>query len=393
MGIGEDGVEGLAARAAARVERAGLVVGGARHLQLAAPLIQGETLAWRRPIETTMPDILSRRGSPVAVLASGDPFFFGVGPMLAGQVAAGEREVFAGASSASLAAAVLGWGLQEVAVVSLCGRALPTLIPALQPGARVLVLSEDGGTPAAVASLLVERGGGGSLVHVLEALGGKRARHRRARARDFALPDVGALNIVAVEVDRDLAAVPIAGGLDDAFFAHDGQLTRHELRATALAALAPHPGQVLWDVGAGAGSIGIEWMLRAPSMRAVAFERREDRVQRIRENARALGVPGLRVALGEVPETFAGVEGEADAVFVGGGGRDRVLEAAFGRLRAGGRMVAHSVTLETDASLYRAEERWGGTLTRFSVERLEDVGEFRVFRPSMAVTQWSTVKP
>ncbi len=393
VGIGADGVEALGAQARSLIEGAALVVGGARHLALVNGLVRGETLVWRRPIEATLDDILARRGTPVVVLASGDPFWFGVGPMIAARVASEERLVLPGVSSLSLAAGVLGWGLAEVDAVSLCGRPVATLVPHLQPGGRVLVLSEDGSTPGQVAALLAERGAGGSLLHVLEELGGPGARHRRARARDFAMLDVAALNIVGVEVDPDIAGLPIAAGLDDSFFDNDGQLTRSELRAAAIASLSPHPGQVLWDVGAGAGSVGIEWMLRSPAMKAVAFERREDRVARIWRNATSLGVPGLRVVAGEVPAAFEEVEGEPDAVFVGGGGREDVLDAVWGRLRAGGRLVAHSVTLETDACLFAAEARFGGTLTRFSIERLDTIGAFRAFRPSMTVTQWSTTKP
>ena len=393
VGIGENGVEALGRQARDAIEQATLIVGGTRHLALAHTLVRGHTLTWRRPIEATMDDILAHRGREVVVLASGDPFRFGVGPLIASRVPPDERVVFPQVSALSLAAAELGWSLQDTATVSLCGRPAAELLPHLQPGARLLVLSQDASTPAQVASLLAERGGGGSMLHVLEALGGPGSRHRRAGARDFAMPGIGPLNIVGVDIDPDVAAIPIAAGLDDAFFDSDGQLTRHELRAAAIAALAPHPGQLLWDVGAGAGSVGIEWMLRAPSMRTVAFERRDDRVARIARNAASLGVPALRVVAGEAPGTFDAVDGEPDALFVGGGGREPVLEAAFARLRPGGRMVAHSVTLETDASLFSAETRFGGTLTRFAIERLDTVGGFRAFRPSMTVTQWSTTKP
>ncbi len=392
VGIGEDGVEALGVRARALIEGASLVVGGARHLTLAASLIRGEVLVWRRPIEATLADILARRFTPVVVLASGDPFSFGAGALLAAHVAADERITLPAPSALSLAAAELGWPLQDAAIVSLCGRPLATVLPALQPGAHVMALSEDATTPGRIAALLVERGGGGSMMHVLEALGGPRARHRRARARDFALSGIDPLNIVAIAVDPDIAAIPIAPGLDDSFFDSDGQLTRHELRASAIAALSPHPGQLLWDVGAGAGSIAIEWLLRAPSMRAIAFERRADRAARIERNAASLGVPSLEIVHGEAPGSFETVDGEPDAVFVGGGSA-AVLDTAFARLRPGGRMVAHSVTLETDTALFAAESRYGGSLTRFGIERLDMVGDFRAFRPSMTVTQWSTTRP
>lgn len=392
LGIGEGGVETLAPEAARLLEAAALVVGGARHLALAAPLIRGETLAWRRPIETTIPDILARAGTPVAVLASGDPFLFGAGALLATHVPAEARVSLPALSSVALAANLLGWPRPETEVVSLCGRPVATLVGHLQPGARLLVLSADGETPRQVASFLRAHGGGNSRLWVLERLGGPAARTIEATAREFDR-SCDPLNILAIAVDPDIAALPIAPGLDDALFAHDGQITRAELRAPAIAALAPHPGETLWDVGAGAGSIGIEWLRLHPAMRAIAFERREDRRAGIARNAEALGVPRLAIRGGEAPSAFDEVEDAPDAVFLGGGGREATIEAAMARLRPGGRLVAHSVTLETDTALFAAEGRHGGTLARFSVERLDTIGAFRAFRPSMTVTQWSVVKP
>lgn len=392
LGVGEAGVETLSAEAVRRLSDAVLVVGGARHLRLAAPLINGASLAWRRPIEATLADIALHAGQPVAVLASGDPFHYGVGPMLAGAFGPGAWVGLPAVSSVALAANLLGWSLPETAVVSLCGRPAAVLIPHLQPGARVLVLSEGAQTPRDVAAMLRIRGGGRSRLTVLERLGGPAARRITHEARHFD-EDVAALNILAIEVDRDIAALPIAPGLDDAFYAHDGQLTRHELRASAIAALAPHGGETLWDVGAGAGSVGIEWMRLGASMRAVAFERREDRRARIAANAASLGVPGLVTVGGEAPDSFAAVAGAPDAVFIGGGGREATIAAALGRLRPGGRLVAHSVTIETDTALFAAERLHGGMLTRFGIERLDTIGPFRAFRPAMTVTQWSVVVP
>ncbi len=392
LGIGEAGVETLSVEAARHLTAAVLVVGGARHLRLAAPLIRGETLAWRRPIEATLADIASRAGQPIAVLASGDPFHYGAGPMLAAAFDPSEWVSLPALSSVALAANLLGWSLPEIAVVSLCGRPAATLIPRLQPGTRLLVLSEGADTPRLVAAMLRIRGGGASRLTVLERLGGPRARRITREARHFD-EDADPLNILAIEVDPDIAALPIAPGLDDGFYEHDGQLTRHELRAPAIAALAPHPGETLWDVGAGAGSIAIEWMRLDPSMRAVAFERQGERRARIARNADNLGVPGIVTVGGEAPDSFAGAAGVPDAVFLGGGGREATIEAALARLRPGGRLVAHSVTLETDTALFVAEARHGGTLTRFAIERLDTIGRFRAFRPSMTVTQWSVTVP
>lgn len=392
LGIGEAGVETLSAEAARLLAGAVLVVGGARHLRLAAPLIRGETLPWRRPIEATLADIAARAGQPVAVLASGDPFHHGAGPMLAAAFDPAEWVSLPALSAVALAANLLGWSLAHTPVVSLCGRPLATLIPHLQPGARLLVLSEGAQTPREVASVLSVRGGGASRVTVLERLGGPQARRTTHEARHL---DGAAdpLNILAIEVAPDIAALPIAPGLDDGCYEHDGQLTRHELRASAIAALAPLAGETLWDVGAGAGSVGIEWMRLDPAMRAVAFERHDERRARIARNAGNLGVPGIVTVGGEAPASFSDVADTPDAVFLGGGGRAPMIEAALARLRPGGRLVAHSVTLETDTALFAAETRHGGALTRFAIERLDTIGRFRAFRPAMTVTQWSVTKP
>ena len=395
LGIGADGADGLGAAARRRLADAALIVGGARHLALAASLApRAEHLAWSRPIEATFPLILARRPLPVVVLASGDPFCFGVGSLLAPLVAAGEWHAIPAPSAVCLAAARLGWALDATAIVSLCGRPVETLIPRLQPGRRLFVLSADGTTPDRVAALIRERGGLGSRLHVMERLGAADERIRSHEARGFALPDIDALNLVAVELDDDIAALPIAPGLDDAFFETEGPITTPELRALALSALAPHTGECLWDVGAGAGSIAIEWMLRDPdAMRAVAFERDAARAATIGRNAWSLGTPSLRVIEGEAPSAFAGETAPPDAVFIGGGGRLHTLEAAYERLRPGGRIAAHSVTIETDAALGEAEGRWGGQLIRIAIERAAPIGAFRGYRPSMTVTQWSATKP
>ena len=427
VGVGEDGVEGLSAAARAAVEGAALVVGGARHLALVGGLARGEAMAWPQPMSDAYPAILARRGDAVAVLASGDPFWFGVGGALARLVAPGEMRCLPGVSAISLACARMGWSVQEAGVVSLCGRPVATLRPWLRPGARLVVLSAGADTPGEVAAMLVARGYAGSALHVMEALGGARERVRGVAAQGFALCDVAALNLVAVEVvegergrgakggDREGPAcalpwavaagghehghghghgsgLPLSPGLPDATFEHDGQITRSEVRAVTLAALAPRRGERLWDVGCGSGSVAIEWLLRDASMRAVAVDARADRAARAARNAEALGVPGLEVRVGAAPEALEGLA-PPDAVFLGGGaGREGVLEAAWAALRPGGRLVANSVTVETDAVLLRARAALGGTLARIGVERLDRIGSMHGFRPAMSVTQLVAVK-
>ena len=393
VGIGEDGIEGLSATARGLIADAEIVFGGARHLQLAAPLIRGEARPWPSPF--SIAPVLAERGRRICVLASGDPFFYGVGSTLADHVLPDETLVVPAPSAFSLAAARLGWALPEVALVSLHGRAPERVRPHLHPGARVLALTSDSEGPPALARLLSGSGFGGSRLTALEALGGPRERVRSATAAQFDFDDIAELNTVAIEVKAapDARLIPYASGLADELFEHDGQITKREIRAVTLSSLAPLRGQLLWYVGAGSGSIAIEWMLAYPSLRAIAIEARGDRAQRIRRNAAALGVPELEVVEGLAPEALAGLA-TPDAVFVGGGASNEgVLDAITAALKPGGRLVVNAVTLETEAALIERQARTGGTLTRIAISRADEIGGKTGWRAAMPVTQWVWVKP
>jgi precorrin-6Y C5,15-methyltransferase (decarboxylating) len=393
VGIGEDGVAGLGEAARKLVSGAEFVFGGARHLDLARPLIRGETRQWPSPFDVA--PVLALAGRKVCVLASGDPFLHGVGATLLRHVGAGEIEVVPAPSSFSLAAARMGWGLQDIETISLHGKAIPRLRPLLHPGRRVLCLTSDAAGPSAVAAFLDGLGFGPSRLTVLEALGGPAERIRSATATGFSLADVAPLNVVAIEVAAVATArpLPLTPGLPDDAFDHDGQITKREIRALTLSALAPRRGELLWDIGAGAGSVCIEWMLADPSCRAVAIEADPARAARIAKNAEALGVPDLHVVEGEAPAALAGLAAP-DAVFVGGGGSEPgVLDAAVGALRPGGRLVANAVTLEMETVLLTRHAALGGELTRIAVSRAAPVGTMTGWRPAMPVTQWSWTKP
>src|SRR5579862_6006908 len=297
VGIGEDGVEGLSPVARGLIGTAEIVFGGRRHLGLAAPLIRGATRPWPSPFDGAPDEVLHHRGRQVCVLASGDPFHYGVGSALARRIDASEMTVIPAPSAFSLAAARLGWSLPQTALLSVHGRSLDLVRPHLQPGTRILALTSDGQGPAALAKLLTQSGFGGSRLTVLEALGGSYERIRSASAAAFDLGAVDALNTVAIEVEAaaDARVLARAPGLSDILFEHDGQITKREIRAVTISSLAPRRGELLWDIGAGSGSVAIEWMLADPSLRAVAIERQADRAARIRRNAAAFGVPGLEI--------------------------------------------------------------------------------------------------
>jgi precorrin-6B C5,15-methyltransferase / cobalt-precorrin-6B C5,C15-methyltransferase len=395
VGIGEDGIEGLTAVARGLVSGAEIVFGGKRHLGLAAALIRGAVRPWPSPFESAVAEVLAQRGRQVCVLASGDPYHYGVGALLARHVEPGETVVVPAPSAFSLAAARLGWPLADCALVSLHGRELDRVRPHLQPGARVLALTSDAEGPAALAGLLAAAGFGASRFTVLEALGGPRERIRATTAAEFDLGTVDPLNTVAIEVAAADGARVIARapGLPDFMFEHDGQITKREVRAVTLSSLAPRRGELLWDVGAGAGSVAIEWMLADPSLRAIAIEVQAERAARIRRNAGSFGVPGIEIVQGAAPEALAGLP-PPDAIFVGGGASDPgVLDTVLAALRNGGRLVVNAATLQTEALLLARYSVLGGELIRIAIARAEPVGGMTAFRPALPVTQWRWVKP
>ncbi len=395
VGLGEDGLAGLGDEAKRAIAAAATVFGGERHLALAAPLIAGRAVRWPAPFDAAVQAVVDARGVPTVVLASGDPFFFGVGVTLSRRIPVAEMRVLTAPSSFSLAAARLGWALQDVTTVSLHGRPLDLIRPHLQPGARLLALTSDGEGPAALAALLTANGFGQSILTVLEALGGPEERVTSGLADSFALTSVHALNLCAIAVvaDADARVLPRAAGLDDGLFEHDGQITKSEIRAVTLSALQPRRGELLWDIGAGSGSIGIEWMLADTANRAIAIEQHGERADRIRRNATAFGVPGLVLAEGMAPAALAGLP-VPDAIFIGGGGSEAgVFDAAVAALKPGGRLVANGVTLEMEAVLLAAHQRLGGSLIRIDIARASPVGGMTGWRPAMPVTQWRWVKP
>lgn len=395
IGIGEDGLDGLSLTARAAIAEAEIVFGGERHLALVAPIVSGETHAWQTPFSASIDAVLAARGRKVCVLASGDPFYFGVGATLSRQVDPAQMQVIPQPSAFSLAASRLGWPIQEVACISLHGRPIDLIRPHLHPAARILALTSDEHGPGALAALLVEAGFGRSIVTVLEALGGPSESVRSQMADGFMLTGINPLNICAITVAplpgaRILALTP---GHDDALYEHDGQITKRDIRAMTLAALAPRRHEVLWDIGAGSGSIGIEWMLADPSLHAVAIESDPKRAARIARNARKFGVPELRVVNGLAPLAMAGLA-PPHAIFVGGGGTDPgVMQAAIEALRPAGRLVANAVTLEMEQVLLALHAQHGGELVRLSVAHAAPLGAVTGWRPAMPITQWRWSKP
>lgn len=393
VGIGEDGFKGLGKQARHALLQAVKVFGSPRQLALLPGCIVAERLAWPSPF--SLAPVLALHGSPVCVLASGDPMLYGVGASLARQLSEADMQVLPAPSSYSLAAARLGWPLQDVVTLSVVARPVAAVAAHLYSGQRLLVLSNDRNSPAALAALLRERGFGPSRLSVLEHLGGPDERRIDRAADGWQNADVADLNLVAIDCQAapDAPRLSPLAGLPDTAFVHDGQLTKRDVRAITLARLAPQPGELLWDVGAGSGSIGIEWMRAHPSCRALAIEADEGRQQLIEHNRDALGVPGLQLVRGRAPQALQGLE-PPHAVFIGGGvTREGVLEACWAQLRPGGRLVANAVTLQSETLLMSWRARHGGELTRIHVAQAQPLGEFDTWRQALPITLLDVVKP
>jgi len=392
IGIGEDGLDGLSRTARTLVEQAEVLVGGERHLAM-VPQGPAERIAWRQPLAESLPEIAAHQGRRVAVLASGNPLWYGGGALLLRRFGREAMLVLPAPSAFSLAAARMGWPLADCTPLTLHGRPLARLALFLQPGARLLILSEDGTTPAAVAALLSSRGWGKSALTVLEHMGGPKERRLERRAATWSEPRVADLNTLAV----DCVAGPGArihsrlAGLPDDAYRHDGQITKRVVRAATLAALMPLTGETPWDVGAGSGSIAIEW-LRGGGARAVAIEHDPARLALIAENAAMLGVPELEIVAGEAPAALADLPAP-DAVFLGGGtGTPGIFDEAWSRLRPGGRLVANAVTVAGEARLAAWHAAHGGRLTRIAVSKAEPLGSGHAWRSLLPVTQLSLAK-
>ena len=393
IGLGADGLAALPPAARALIEQAEVLIGGERHLGM----IQDGTarrLTWRRPLTETMDDIRAARGKRVVVLATGDPFCFGIGTTLRRAFPDEEIVTIPAPSAFSLARARLGWSAEEAVGVTLHGRPVETIRAYLAPGQRLLVLSHDGATPASVAAELSAAGYGASTLTVFAEMGGPDEACVRERADRWREARVADLNTIAVECRTAGRAKRFRGapGLPDRAFENDGQLTKREIRLQTVSALAPRPGALLWDVGAGAGSVAIEWLLSERTASAIAVEREPDRCVRIARNAQALGVPRLKVQQGEAPEALELLP-VPEAVFIGGGlAVPGLIETCWARLAPAGTLVANAVTVAAEVVLADWCARHDGTLTRLTVSRARPVGRHLAWRPLMPVTQLALVK-
>jgi precorrin-6B C5,15-methyltransferase / cobalt-precorrin-6B C5,C15-methyltransferase len=392
IGIGESGLSELSPLSRGLIDRATLIVGGQRHLAMVdAPK---SSMVWESPIESSIASILKYRGTPVCILASGDPLWYGIGVTLLRYISIEEMTIIPAPSTFSLACARLGWSLVTVETLSLCGRSPDFLSGILAPNSQLLILSAGADTPQIVANLLTQRGYGDSQITVLEHLGGERERVSAGIARSWSKSDLAALNMIAIECHIDPTTTPLnrLPGLPDSAYHHDGQLTKQEVRAITLAALAPMPGELLWDVGAGCGSIGIEWLRSHPRCQAISIEQHSHRLQFIADNMAALGTPQLQLVQGKAPTALTNLP-TPDAIFIGGGvTAPELLATCWTALRSGGRLVANAVTVESELQLLQWQQQVGGELTRIAIQRTQNIGGFLGWKPLIPVTQLVVLK-
>ena len=389
IGIGEDGLEGLTPNARNLISKANILIGGQRHLAM-VPINGQERWTWPSPIRTLIKEIEAVKGRRVCVLTSGDPMHFGIGTSLVRCIPISEITIIPGQSAFTMASSRLGWTRHDTDCLSLHGRPLELLHPYILPSARLIVLTEDGEAPSKIANLLFTRGYGKSHVVVFERMGGSKEKRIDSTAESWNIQCTDKLNTVAVECKTNIASAILSRspGLPDEAFYNDGQLTKQEVRAITISALTPTPGATLWDIGAGSGSVAIEWMRQHPKNGAIAIESNVNHIQNITRNANALGTPLLKTVLGTAPKALKDLP-EPDAIFVGGGiTSDGLLDYCWRSLRPGGRLVANVVTIEGELSLTNWHKDRGGKLRRIAIERAGQIGKLTGWRPAMTVTQY-----
>lgn len=390
IGIGEDGLDGLTDASRKALNSADVIMAPDRHLGL-IDQIGIPKIPWPVPFSDGIAKLLELKGRKVVVLASGDPFWFGAGSVLAQHLDHAEWQAFPGLSCFAMMANRLGWPLEKTTCLGLHAKPLSSLRPYLHHRRRLIVTLRDGDAVAGLARYLQESGFGQSQIHIGQSLGGGNERVETQTADTYEGPFVhplcAAIDLCGDSGDRDL---PLASGLPDDLFTHDGQLTKRPIRALALSALAPRYGEVLWDIGGGSGSIAIEWLLSDPSLQAMCFEQNETRADTIKENAHKLGVDRLKVFTGCAPAVLEGVE-FPDVVFIGGGLNQELLTYLRTSLPAGTRLVAHAVTLESEAILASCQSDMGGTLMRIDLAHSQPIGRKRGWKSSYPVVQWSAM--
>ncbi len=391
IGIGEDGLDGLSPTSRSVLEAAEIIIGGERHHDLSSK-IQAERIAWPSPFDAMIDRIRAEKGKRVVILVTGDPLWYSVGARITKAIPAAQITFHPHVSAFQLAAARMGWSLADLETLTVHGRPAQQMIPFIQPGQRLLILTTGAETPARIAGFLCERGYGESAISVLVAMGGPHEQRIDGSAKNWS-QNVPEFNSLAIEciASADAQIHPQIPGLPDEAFLHDGNMTKRKVRAITLAKLMPMRGALLWDVGCGCGSVAIEWMRAAREARAIGFEPRADRRKLALDNAAALGTPALIMVERAAPDALFD-QPKPDAIFIGGGLSRAAFDACWAALKPLGRLVINAVTLESEAILLALHGEFGGELARLNISRAESIGGLTGWKPSMPVTQWSLIK-
>lgn len=387
VGIGEDGPDGLSPASLAALKTADVVMGANRHLAL-LPMLDGEKIDWPVPFADGLPILRGLKGQEVVVLASGDPFWFGAGSVIAREFPPEDWTVLPAPSCFALAAARMGWAVERTICLGLHAQPLSNIRPYLAKNARILTTLRDGDALKNLGEYLTKIGFADSAVSAFQALGGPRETRWDGRAQTAEEHGLHHPLCVAITSAGSGRALPVSSGISDGFFLSDGVMTKRVVRAATLSALAPQRGEMLWDIGAGSGTIAIEWLLADPACTAVAVEPRDDRIALIKQNAQNLGVARLQIIAGSGPLVFNDLP-DPDVVFIGGGLNGEMLRALEDRLKSRTRIVANTVTLEGEHVLIAAHQRFGGELIQINIAEADVLGGKTGWKPARPIVQWS----
>lgn len=393
IGIGEDGIAGLSKDALSALAKVDVIIGGKRHHALTKEIV-AERINWPSPFDAMVEIIENYKGKSVAVLVTGDPLWYSAGTSFCREFSSEEMKIYPQVSAFQWASVRMGWGIADCDTLTIHGRATENVIPYVAPNVQLLILTKNKASPKAVADLLTERGFGKSELTVLAHLGGSQEKRFDGIAEDWAhdVPDFHTLAVKCI-AGKGAKYYGRTGGLPDEAFEHDGQLTKRVIRSVSISQLRPFQNALLWDVGAGCGSVGIEWMRAARGAKAVAIEANEERSAMISKNAILLGTPSLQQIEGTAPAALLDLP-MPDAIFIGGGiTSDKLFDVAWKSLRDGGRLVANAVTLESESKLVSLHANYGGSLDRISVSEAVGIGRFNAMKPAMSVMQWAVTKP
>ncbi len=399
VGVGNEGPDSLTARALALVEKAEVLVGGQRLLDF-FPHVPAERLTLGAKVDEVLAVAAARCATGrVVVLATGDPNYFGITRALRRHVPAEDLDIVPNVSALQWAFAKAREPWDDATFVTVHGRGLGSLAEAVRGQRKVCLFTDEQNTPAAIARTLLDAALGDYQAILCEDLGGPGERVTRLTLEELASRDAHPLNtLILLGPERPPPPPVWAPGLPEDAFDHRkpklGLITKREIRVLSLARLGLRPDSVVWDIGAGSGSVSIEAARLAPLGRIFAIEKNAEDVEIVRANVAKFAVPHVTVVHARAPERLDEMP-DPDAVFVGGSGGSlrEILSIAAVRLRPAGRIVVNAITLDTlheTVSVCR-ELPLAHEAILVSIARskpLLDMMSFEALNPVYIVTAW-----